>query len=1178
MAKKISSKDLFEQEDIFKGIRDSAEKTLVSLNKINDEFKQTATTLKQSLGSAKFDSSDSIKKFTAATAEANKIQKQSIEIQKLQEQVKQQAIKSEKEQERLQQERIKTQKAEAQEKSRLAAESAKIVKAAENEANAYKKLEKNTRELKNQSKELGAEMLMLEQSGKKNSDEYQKLADKYKKVTQAAQQGDQQLKKLDKTVGDNFRNVGNYQNALGGLNKVLGAFGVSVGISQMKSFITESINLSRIQEKAVAQVAAGLESTGGIVGYTLDELKNKASALQKDTLFGDETILTDLTSIMLTFTNITGKAFDQAQQAALDLSTRMGGDLKGAAVQLGKALNDPVKGVTALRKVGVSFTEQQMEQIKVLTESGDVTKAQTIILNEMNKEFGGSAKAAAAADGGITQLSNAFGDAKEELGKMILEGLRPTIQSLKEFFSNLTTDDIRKFVSAIGTVATVVFKVTSAWIIYKSAVAGVNAANFLMNGGFKQITQSLSAMIPGTRAAKLEQLQLARAQQQVGTTATGAGSAVKGFGTAIKSIGWMALIAGVVELAVAFYDVASGAKAAREAQEYLDKYNNEATEKAGKKTGDRQKSLDKTIAQLQRERNEGKLTEAEFLKRKNANIAASKKQTLADIEAQRAAGKKTIEEINRIEKLKKSMEGGFLTRKGSEKEILEFTNRFKGSTEAADKEISRLRGSLEGNNKQIRIYKEEFEGFNEVQKDVNSEIEVNTINREDNTDKINANTKALKENLEIADLSREIQDEQTKQIKDDTDRALAEANIAAKRRIQDITETNATEAQKAQLIKEIETNLAIDLAKITEDYYNKKESERNERINKEVSDAEWLANYKKQLEDEEKNENIKIAQDELTFEEKQNAAKLASLEDEQKAEYEKRLAFQKDLNELNKLKQDGAFASQEEYDKAVALLDKKYFDKTEETAKKRQETIIAFADKTANYFKKKSDEKIKAIDAEMTAAEKQAETLKQLAADGNINAQQSLAEQQRIINEANLKKQKELKKQMRMEQGLALFKLLAAKSDEKNPLGSVIKDATGLMAFINSLPAFYDGTEDTGANGQGVDGKGGFHAVLHPNERVVPKSLNEQIGSMSNEQLAKLAQEYQNGRLVSKSNANASLDLVLLANKLDTLTDVIKNKPETNIALGEITQSAMNIVESKRTGNTTVYNRFKVRK
>lgn len=125
---------------------------------------------------------------------------------------------------------------------------------------------------------------------------------------------------------------------------------------------------------------------------------------------------------------------------------------------------------------------------------------------------------------------------------------------------------------------------------------------------------------------------------------------------------------------------------------------------------------------------------------------------------------------------------------------------------------------------------------------------------------------------------------------------------------------------------------------------------------------------------------------------------------------------------------------------------------------------------------------------------------------------------------------------------------------------------------------FYDGTEDTGTNGKGVDGRGGFHAVLHPNERVVPKSLNEQIGSMSNEQLAKLAQEYQNGRLVAKNNANSSLEMAVLVNEMRDLKEVIKNKPETNIALGEITQSAMQIVESKRTGNTTIYNRFRVSK
>ena len=318
-------------------------------------------------------------------------------------------------------------------------------------------------------------------------------------------------------------------------------------------------------------------------------------------------------------------------------------------------------------------------------------------------------------------------------------------------------------------------------------------------------------------------------------------------------------------------------------------------------------------------------------------------------------------------------------------------------------------------------------------------------------------------------------------------------------------------------------------------------------------------------------------------------AELLMADDIKKERLNSEKEYQNELDKLNELFINGSIKSKEEYDTALAQIEARRKKRTDEIDKKdnadelkkqeeRKKTIEAFANKTAEYFKKKSDEKIKSIDAEIAAAQKQSDTLKALAESGNINAQQSLAENQRIINEANLKKEKELRKQKRMEAGLAIFKLFSANADKKNPLAATIADTTGLLAFISSLPAFHDGTEDTGTNGNGIDGKGGFHAVLHPNERVVPKSLNDQIGSMSNEQLTKLAQEYQNGRLVSKSNANSSLDLVILANKLDTLTDVIKNKPETNIALGEITQSAMNIVESKRTGNTTVYNRFRINK
>jgi hypothetical protein len=274
---------------------------------------------------------------------------------------------------------------------------------------------------------------------------------------------------------------------------------------------------------------------------------------------------------------------------------------------------------------------------------------------------------------------------------------------------------------------------------------------------------------------------------------------------------------------------------------------------------------------------------------------------------------------------------------------------------------------------------------------------------------------------------------------------------------------------------------------------------------------------------------------------------------------------------------------EEKLQKELKAIDDKYAKDDIESAKKANEekwkTTQEFAQKTTDFFKKQSEERIAQMDKEIAAAEKQADYYRELAANGNINAQQSLAEQERIIAESNRRKEREQKRQQRMELANTIYQTYAghAAKDPDTALMKTIKDAGLLQAFISTLPMFYDGTEDTGAGG-GVDGKGGFHAVLHPHERVIPKSLNDQIGNLTNEQLTRLAMEYQNGRLVGQDVAHSSMDLAILVNKIDDLTDVIKHKPETNIQLGEITQSAMEIVQSTRKGNTTVYNRFKVRK
>ena len=168
-----------------------------------------------------------------------------------------------------------------------------------------------------------------------------------------------------------------------------------------------SIDAFDAQQKAIAQVEAGLKSTGNQVGITSDKLQQMAADLQKKTLFGDEEILKDATAQLLTFTNITGTEFAKTQEIALDLATRLDGDLKSASIMLGKALNDPVANLSALSRAGIQFSTEQKATINALVETNDLAGAQTIILAELEKQYGGSAEAAAlAGTGPIKQLQN----------------------------------------------------------------------------------------------------------------------------------------------------------------------------------------------------------------------------------------------------------------------------------------------------------------------------------------------------------------------------------------------------------------------------------------------------------------------------------------------------------------------------------------------------------------------------------------------------------------------------------------------------------------------------------------------------------------------------------------------------------------------------------------------------
>lgn len=208
-----------------------------------------------------------------------------------------------------------------------------------------------------------------------------------------------------------------------------GAYAIRTGVDQ----VTKALAAADESRKIGAQTEAVIKSTGAAANVSAEQVGKLASALSLKTGIDDEAIQQGQ-NLLLTFTNIRNEAgkgndvFDQSSKTLLDLATAMGTEPKAAAVQLGKALNDPTKGITALTRVGVTFTDQQKAQIQALQASGDVMGAQKIILAELNKEFGGSAEAQASA---IDKMKVALGNLQETFGAAILPAVEKLLPALQ---------------------------------------------------------------------------------------------------------------------------------------------------------------------------------------------------------------------------------------------------------------------------------------------------------------------------------------------------------------------------------------------------------------------------------------------------------------------------------------------------------------------------------------------------------------------------------------------------------------------------------------------------------------------------------------------------------------------------------------------------------------------------
>ncbi|HLP97652.1 MAG TPA: hypothetical protein VK149_04325 [Sideroxyarcus sp.] len=285
----------------------------------------------------------------------------------------------------------------------------------------------------------------------------------------AGKGGDEAGKKLSEGIGKNLKGLAGTIGAVFSARAVFG-FG--------EQLITAAEEGQRV-DATLANITKSMDLFGGSTDTVVSRLKDFATSQMKLTGIDDD-VIKGAQAKLMTFGEVgksagtMGGAFDQATKLAMDLSKAGFGSVDSAAVMLGKALQDPVAGVTALQRVGVSLTDAQKAQVKAFMDVGDVASAQGIILGEVNRQVGGTAEASATA---ADKFKAGWEDAKQGIGTALL----PVFQNIVSFLQTNVLPAVTAFSDWAQKNPTIMGIIAGAIGFITLAVVGLTVATWAMN-------------------------------------------------------------------------------------------------------------------------------------------------------------------------------------------------------------------------------------------------------------------------------------------------------------------------------------------------------------------------------------------------------------------------------------------------------------------------------------------------------------------------------------------------------------------------------------------------------------------------------------------------------------------------------------------------------------------------
>jgi hypothetical protein len=286
---------------------------------------------------------------------------------------------------------------------------------------------------------------------------------------------------IDKAIADFKKLETKGEKAAFAIKKATVPAGLALGA--LGGFLIKAAKGSEEARIADQKLASVLDTMG--FEDATQRVSAYAESLEK-TVAIDADIIKATQTKLATFSNLTktvdeaGGAFDRATLAAIDMAAAGFGSADSNAVQLGKALQDPIKGIAALAKSGVTFTEQEKDKIEALVESGNLLEAQNIILKAVEGQVGGTAAASASS---FDKMKFALAGVSDTFGDMLLPVIDKLAPKLAQF-SAWAQNNKTLLVAVTGVIAglaTAIIGVNVAMKVWTAATKAFTAVQKVFN-------------------------------------------------------------------------------------------------------------------------------------------------------------------------------------------------------------------------------------------------------------------------------------------------------------------------------------------------------------------------------------------------------------------------------------------------------------------------------------------------------------------------------------------------------------------------------------------------------------------------------------------------------------------------------------------------------------------------